>query len=126
MIVPIFEPYHDGHSLIRHDHKGVTIQFYAMMMTALWELDLKQQSLDRQESPDEGDPGSRDNPPQEPATADPPPPVPSSRLSGAEFVTWLNQKAKKYWKIGIHWLTALRDRLACPFDERAVGILSKL
>ena len=29
------------------------------------------------------------------------------------------------WKIGIHWLTALRDLLACPFDERAVKILSK-
>lgn len=115
-----------GIHLIRHDHKGVTIQFYAMMITALLELYLKQQILDRQESPDDGDPGSRDNPPQEPATADPQPPIPSSRLSGAEFVTWLNQKAKKYWKIGIHWLTALRDLLACPFDERAVGILSKL
>ena len=97
-----------------------------MMITALLELYLKQQILDRQESPHDGDPGSRDNPPQEPTTADPPPPTQSSRLSGVEFVTWLGQKVKKYWKIGIHWLTALRDLLACPFDERAVGILSKL
>jgi Transposase DDE domain len=115
-----------GIHLIRHDERGVTIQFYAMMITALLELYLKQQILDRQEGPDDDDPGSRGNPPQESGTTDPKPPAPSSRLSGVEFVTWLGQKVKKYWKIGIHWLTALRDLLACPFDERAVGILSKL
>ena len=116
----------NGIHLIRHDEKGVTIQFYAMMITALLELYLKQQILDRQESPDDDDPGSRGSPAQEPGTTDPQPPAQSSRLSGVEFVTWLSQKVKKYWKIGIHWLTALRDLLACPFDERAVGILSKL
>lgn len=115
-----------GIHLIRHDERGVTIQFYAMMITALLELYLKQQILDRQESLDDDDPGSRGNPPQEPETTDPQPPAPSSRLRGVEFVTWLSQKIKRYWKIGIHWLTALRDLLACPFDERAVGILSKL
>ena len=115
-----------GIHLIRHDEKGVTIQFYAMMITALLELYLKQQILDRQESSDDDDPGSRGNPPPEPGTTDPQSPAPSSRLRGVEFVTWLSQKVKKYWKIGIHWLTALRDLLACPFDERAVGILSKL
>jgi hypothetical protein len=78
------------------------------------------QILDRQD-----DPSQHDAPAQ--GTTDPqPPPAQSNRLSGVEFVTWLNQKAKRYWKIGIHWLTALRDLLACPFDEKAVGILSKL
>jgi hypothetical protein len=24
-----------------------------------------------------------------------------------------------YWKIGVHWLAALRDLLALPFDEKA-------
>ncbi len=145
-----------GIHLIRHDEKGVTIQFYAMVITALLELYLKQQILarqessdddgpdsldnpppapettdpppilDRQESADSDDPDSLDNPPPAPGTTDPPPPTQSSRLHSIEFVTWLNQKVKKYWKIGIHWLTALRDLLACPFDERAVEILSKL
>ncbi len=115
-----------GIHLLRHDEKGVTIQFYAMMITALLELYLKQQILDRQASLDSNDPGDQDTPPQEPETTDPQPPAQSSRRSGAEFVTWLSQKVKKYWKIGIHWLTALRDLLACPFDEKAVGILSKL
>jgi hypothetical protein len=115
-----------GIHLIRHDQWGVTIQFYAMMITALLELYLKQQLLDRQESLDDNDPDSQGNPPQEPGTTDPQPPTPSSRLSGIEFVTSLGQKLQKYWKIGIHWLTALRDLLAYPFDQRAVGILSKL
>ena len=122
-----------GLHLIRHDESGVTIQFYAMMITALLELYLKQQILDRQKSPDSDDSGHRDTPAQEsetidlqPETIDWQPPAQSCRFSGVEFVTWLSQKVQKYWKIGIHWLTALRDLLACPFDERAIGILSKL
>jgi hypothetical protein len=100
----------------------VTIQFYAMMITALLELYLKQQILDRQEILDDDDQGSRGNSPQQAGTTDLQPPAPSSRLSGVEFVTWLSQKVKKYWKIGIHWLTALRDLLTCPFDERVVEV----
>ncbi|MCP4409370.1 MAG: hypothetical protein GY807_16785, partial [Gammaproteobacteria bacterium] len=86
----------------------------------------KQQIVDHQESPDDDDPGHRDNPRQQPGTTDPQPSAQSNRLGGVEFVTRLNKKVKKYWKIGIHWLTALRDLLACPFDERAIGILTKL
>ena len=118
----------NGIHLIRHDEKGVTIQFHAMMITALLELYLKQRLLDRQDGPGSDNPSRQDAPAQEPVMSAPqqPPPGQSNRLSGVEFVTWLNQKAKKYWKIGVHWLTALRDLLACPFDEKAVGILSKL
>ncbi len=115
-----------GIHLLRHDEKGVTIQFYAMMITALLELYLKQQILDRQESPQSNDSGDQNTPPREPETANPQPHTQSCRRSGVDFVTSLSQKVKKYWKIGIHWLTALRDLLACPFDEKAVGILSKL
>jgi len=140
-----------GIHLLRHDEKGVTIQFYAMMITALLQLYLKQQILDRQQSSDSDNldsdnldsdnldsdnldsdnldsdnPGCQDIPPPPSETTDPQPPAQSRRLSGVAFVTWLSQKVKKYWKIGIHWLTALRDLLACPFDETAVGILSKL
>lgn len=115
-----------GIHLIRHDQKGVTIQFYALMITALLELHLKQQILDRQDSSDDDHPGNQDQPAPEARAPNPPSSAPSGRLQGMELVTWLNQKVKKYWKIGIRWLTALRDLLACPFDERAVGILSKL
>jgi hypothetical protein len=31
----------------------------------------------------------------------------------------LGGTVKKYWKIGVHWLAALRDLLALPFNEKA-------
>ncbi len=49
--------------------------------------------------------------------------APSSRLDGIEFVAALGRQMKVYWEIGIHWLTALRDLLASPFDDRSCQIL---
>ena len=40
-----------------------------------------------------------------------------------DFIEILGKNVKKYWKIGIYWLTALRDMLASPFDEKAIKIL---
>jgi hypothetical protein len=36
----------------------------------------------------------------------------------------IGEKLKKYWKIGIHWLTALRKILDHPFDNAAIKILA--
>ncbi len=49
----------------------------------------------------------------------------NSRLGEAGFLASLGGAVKKYWKIGVHWLEALRDLLACPFDARAWLILQK-
>jgi hypothetical protein len=112
-----------GIHLIRQDERGVTIQFYALMITALLELHLKQVVLDQHERHVQqvGFKPSHPHTPTAPAKT-----PPRGRTTGVEFVTWLNKKLQKYWKIGIHWLTALRDLLVCPFDEKAIGILSKL
>jgi hypothetical protein len=110
----------NGIHLIRHDQRGVTIQFYALMITALLELYLKQLILDQHESQESQD-GFKPSHPRTPTKT-----PPRGRIEGVEFVTWLNQKLQKYWKIGIHWLTALRNLLVCPFDEKAIGILSTL
>lgn len=40
-----------------------------------------------------------------------------------QFFEMIGEKLKKYWKIGIHWLTALRSILHWPFDARAIEIL---
>jgi hypothetical protein len=40
-----------------------------------------------------------------------------------QFFEMIGEKLKKYWKIGIHWLTALRNMLHLPFDARAIEIL---
>ena len=113
----------NGIHLIRHDQRGVTIQFYALMITALWELHLKQLVLDQHEGQAHQD-GSKPSHPHAPTVPHKTPP--QGRIEGVEFVTWLNQQLQKYWKIGLHWLTALRDLLVCPFDEKAIGILSTL
>jgi hypothetical protein len=39
------------------------------------------------------------------------------------FLANLGGTVKKYWKIGVHWLAALRDLLALPFDAKAWHIL---
>ena len=112
-----------GIHLIRHDQRGVTIQFYALLMTALLERHLKPLILDQHESQAHQDP-SKPSHPRAPKA--PPKTPPRGRIEGVEFVTWLNKKLQKYWKMGLHWLTALRNLLVCPFDEKAIGILSKL
>jgi len=111
----------NGIHLVQHDQRGVTIQFYMILIVALLELFMKQSVLDSAEASD----GSTEA--TEATEAHAPPPkvkTASSRLDGVEFVAKLGRKMKKYWKIGIHWLTALRDLLVEPFDERAIRILS--
>jgi len=52
------------------------------------------------------------------------PSVTSSCLSHPyQFFEMIGEKLKKYWKIGIHWLTALRRILHFPYDARAIEIL---
>jgi hypothetical protein len=41
-----------------------------------------------------------------------------------QFFEMIGGKLKKYWKIGIHWLTALRNILHFPFDSGAIEILN--
>ena len=41
------------------------------------------------------------------------------------FLEKIGKNLKKYWKIGIDWLTSLKELLSSPFDERAIRILSK-
>lgn len=105
----------NGIHLIQHAQRGVTIQFYMILIVALLELFMKQSALQLAKAHD-GRTGAPAAPP-EAKTA-------SSRLNGVEFVATIGRKMKKYWKIGIHWLTALRDLLVEPFDERAIRILA--
>jgi hypothetical protein len=41
------------------------------------------------------------------------------------FFEKIGKNLRKYWKIGIDWLTSLKELLSAPFDERAIKILSK-
>jgi hypothetical protein len=110
----------NGIHLIRHDQRGVSIQFYMILIVALLELSLKQSILDPADPVDSAEEVSQTSPI---AKSDPNAKTPPSRLDGVEFVAALGRQMKIYWKIGIHWLTTLRDLLAFPFDDRSRQIL---
>ncbi|EDN67074.1 transposase of IS641 [Beggiatoa sp. PS] len=134
----------NGIHLIKQDERGVTIQFYTMLIAALLELRLKQMTADMDGSDDaqssekisqelaEGVNGFD----QIPATDtqkegrgvagnwDRTPKTAKLLSYEYQFIENIGKKLYKYWKIGIHWLTALKSLLAEPFDERAVKILN--
>ena len=108
----------NGIHLIRHDIHGVTIQFYTMMIVALLQLHFKQQILESNVATKK-----TKNDADKPSISRSQKTTPSSRLDQAGFLKSLGQSVKKYWKIGIHWLTALRDLLSHPFNDEAIRIL---
>ena len=108
----------NGLHLVKNTHRGVTIQFYALMITALLELHLKQQIMTQYD--EDHDKTSIDHDTRSEYDV----PNSETRLSDAgQFFKIIGDKLKRYWKIGIHWLSALRSLLGRPFDKRAVEIL---
>ncbi len=116
----------NGLHLLSQSEEGVTIHFYALLITALLELRLKQQCIDTCEAslPASASPQATND---EPAIAglmiDP------ERLAGTRgstFLATVGEKLHRYWKISKHWLVALRNYLARPFDYQVVLALSKL
>jgi hypothetical protein len=116
----------NGLHLLSHSKEGVTIHFYALLITALLELRLKQQCVDRCETslsaytpcrPEFDQPviaGLMINP---------------ERLAGTRgntFLATVGEKLHRYWKISKHWLVALRNYLARPFDQQVVTALGRL
>ena len=115
----------NGLHLISQSPEGVTNQFYMLLITALLELRLKQQCVDIHKAVNEAD--SSTSLPEEPAIAglmiDP------ERLSGARgstFLATIGEKLHRYWKIGKHWLTALRNYLARPFTYQIAMHLGRI
>lgn len=109
----------NGIHLIKHDQRGVTIQFYAILIVALLQLHLKQVTTELGE--DSGADSERD---KEEQNSDEQEDREKQILSKPEFFETIGKNLRKYWKIGIHWLTVLKSVLAEPFDRRAVEILN--
>jgi hypothetical protein len=105
----------NGVHLIKQDRNGVTIQFYAMLIVALLQLHLKQTTVKE-------DSGRTSSATTTESTTESE--TQKSNLLKIGFLESIGKKLKKYWKIGINWLTALKELLPAPFDERARGILS--
>jgi len=116
----------NGLHLLSQSEEGVTIHFYALLITALLELRLKQQCIDICETslPASASPQAEND---EPAIAGLM--INPERLAGTRgstFLATVGEKLHRYWKISKHWLVALRNYLARPFDYQVVLALSKL
>ena len=129
-----------GIHLIKHNEDGVTIQFYVMLITALLQPKLKQDTVIIQNEKDICRSGVR-NPDSDdktglpdavgiPDTGSSPQSEDKSGTRSGEpvshpyqFFEMIGKKTSKYWKIGIHWLTTLRQILHHHFDDRAIEVL---
>jgi hypothetical protein len=116
----------NGLHLLSHSKGGATIHFYALLITALLELRLKQQCVDLWEASSPAHTSPQDETDQPIITGlmiDP------ERLAGARgntFLATVGEKLHRYWKISKHWLVALRNYLARPFDYQVVMALGRL
>jgi hypothetical protein len=120
----------NGLHLLSHSENGVTIHFYALLMTALLELRLKQQCvaacdlvLTDRDSPTRSFAPKAEQPAIAGLMVDP------ARLEGARgntFLATIGAKLHRYWKISKHWLVTLRNDLARPFDQQVIAASGSL
>jgi hypothetical protein len=110
----------NGLHLLTTSQKGVTIQFYLLLITALLQLHLKQNCVDTCLL-------------SEPQSQLPPDPIASDALIAQRavidpdaqlFLATVGHNLHRYWKISVHWMQTLRNLLAQPFDLRAIHLLA--
>ena len=97
-----------------HNPKGVEIHFHVYLIAYLLLIYFKQtcetQANDASDNPESDEHRSADPSGTEHRK------LPTSRIPPAcGVVSLLGARLKRYWKIGIHWLAALRNLLAQPF-----------
>lgn len=109
----------NGLHLIINTKRGVTIQFYVIMIVSLLMLKFKQDCIDKKnniENDSLSDCNLEDNTDNI-----------SNRIGNVrrapELLKKLGQQYKKYWKIGILWLNTMRANLHKVFDIRAIFLL---
>jgi hypothetical protein len=128
-----------GIHLINNSECGVSIQFYVILIVALLQLKLKQYTLlQHEQNNKDTDINNNANSNVESDTnqdtdtnSDSENPTDVADTSAGKAIShpyqlfdMIGEKLKKYWKIGIHWLSALRSILAHPFDNAAIEILA--
>jgi hypothetical protein len=125
-----------GIHLINQSQEGVTIQFYMLLIVSLLQLRLKQQVMTSHNEP-EAPQSPAATPPHAPVrsqevqtdTAQPAEPIfhqlPADRnlFHPYRFFEMIGEKLTTYWKLGIHWLSTLRQILHYPFKDGARELL---
>jgi hypothetical protein len=116
----------NGLHLWTHEPKGVEIQFYIYMIVYLLLLNFKQdthESFNEYSSLSEDQKANciTDNLESENRET-----LKNnhSRTPASGIVTILGEKLKGIWKIGIHWLTALRNQLTSPLNIETIRLLN--
>jgi len=111
----------NGIHLIKNSQQGVTIQFYMILIVALLELRLKQETMDIVSAKNSViDDTQFDQTTENFASKNTEENLTSSCQ---EFIEILGKNVSKYWKIGIHWITIFINRLSSPFDEKTIEVL---
>jgi len=116
----------NGLHLLSRSPEGVTIHFYALLITALLELHLKQHCVAAYEAAQSAGCAPQT---EEPAASIAGLMVDPERLADARghtFLATVGAKLQRYWKISKHWLAALRNFLARPFDYQIGLALGRL
>ncbi len=111
----------NGIHLMTHDPKGIQIQFYIHMISYLLLLAFRQECHTAAGSkPDEIRTGEYENDglPEKPQNKE------SERPYVCGLVSFIGEKLKRCWKIGLHWLIAVKNHLLSDFDIEIVRKLS--
>jgi hypothetical protein len=116
----------NGLHLLSHSKEGVTIHFYALLITALLELRLKQQCVDCYEALSSTDTSPAPETDQQAIAGLMIEPEHLTGARGSTFLATVGEKLHRYWKISKHWLVTLRNYLARPFDYRVIMALGRL
>lgn len=132
----------NGLHLLSQAKEGVTIHFYALLITALLQLRLKQKCVAICEAmqPDNVALASADDTLTiadtitdniSSVSTDDPSTIAGLMIDperlvgtrGSTFLATIGEKLKRYWKISRDWLTALRNFLHQPFNWRVIRVL---
>jgi len=116
----------NGLHLLSQSREGVTIHFYALLITALLELHLKQRCVAAYEATQAVD--------RVVPTDNSIPAIPGLMINpqlltdarGQTFLATVGATLHRYWKIGRHWLAALRNFLTRPLDLHVIMTLGRL
>ncbi len=115
---------HGVHIITQHP-TGIQNFFYALLLTALLHLHMKQRGLAEEgrrpptEVPIRSE--SDDRPTQTSADAD----RPTNHLAIARFFAQLSDSLTRFWKISKHWLHTLADCLHRPYTSEIRCLLNK-
>ena len=113
----------NGIHLMTHDPKGVQSQFYIYMISYLLLLAFRQKCHTAAETDSKSD-GIRTEEHENDGLPEKTQNKGSERLYVCGLVSFIGEKLKKCWKIGLHWLTAVKNYLVSDFDIQIVRKLS--